>query len=99
VIPDQVLDEIRRRVDIVAVIGQHVELRKAGRNWKGLCPFHGEKTPSFSVSSDKGYFYCFSCHAKGDTFTFVMEIQGKSFHEASEQLAAMAGVDIEAYAR
>jgi len=93
-IPDEVLAEIRSRVDIVAVIGQHVQLRKVGRNWKGLCPFHGEKTPSFSVNSDKGYFNCFGCQKKGDAFTFVMEIQGKTFHEAVEQLAAMAGVNI-----
>jgi DNA primase len=93
-IPEDTIAEIRARVDIVAVIGQHVQLRKAGRNWKGLCPFHGEKTPSFNVSPDKGFFYCFGCQKKGDAFTFVMELQGKSFHEAAEQLAAMAGVAI-----
>jgi len=93
-IPDEVIDEIRSRVDIVAVIGQHVQLRKAGRNWKGLCPFHGEKTPSFNVSPDKGFFYCFGCHKKGDAFTFVMEYEGKSFGEAAEQLAALAGVAV-----
>ncbi len=93
-IPDEVISEIRSRVDIVAVIGQHVQLRKAGRSWKGLCPFHGEKTPSFNVSPDKGFFYCFGCQKKGDAFTFVMELQGKTFHEAAEQLAAMAGVTI-----
>jgi DNA primase len=69
-----------------------VQLRKAGRSWKGLCPFHGEKTPSFNVNPDKGFFYCFGCQKKGDVFTFVMEYEGKSFHEAAEGLAAMAGV-------
>ena len=91
-IPDDVIAEIRSRVDIVAVIGEHVQLRKAGRNWKGLCPFHGEKTPSFSVSPDKGFFYCFGCHKKGDAFSFVMEYGGRSFTEAAEQLAARTGV-------
>jgi DNA primase len=93
-IPDAVIDEIRSRVDIVAVIGEHVQLRKAGRSFKGLCPFHGEKTPSFNVIPDKHFFYCFGCRKKGDAFTFVMELLGKSFTEAAEQLAARAGIEI-----
>ncbi|KAB2904216.1 MAG: DNA primase [Kofleriaceae bacterium] len=93
-IPDEVIAEIRARSDIVAVIGQHMQLKRAGRNWKGLCPFHGEKTPSFNVSPDKGFFYCFGCQKKGDVFTFVMEYQGKSFHETAEALAAQCGVTI-----
>ena len=93
-IPDDVIGEIRQRADIVAVIGQHVQLRKAGRNHKGLCPFHGEKTPSFNVNPDKGFFYCFGCQKKGDVFTFVMEYEGKSFTEAAEQLARLAGVTL-----
>jgi DNA primase len=93
-IPDDVIGEIRQRADIVAVIGQHVQLRKAGRNHKGLCPFHGEKTPSFNVNPDKGFFYCFGCQKKGDVFTFVMEYEGKSFMEAAEQLARLAGVTL-----
>ncbi len=93
-IPEEVIAEIRSRADIVAVIGQHVALRKAGRNWKGLCPFHGEKTPSFNVAPDKGFFYCFGCRKKGDVFTFVMELEGKSFMEAAEQLAARAGMSL-----
>jgi DNA primase len=97
VIPDEVKDQIRDKADIVAVIGQHVQLKKAGRNWKGLCPFHGEKTPSFNVHPDRGTFYCFGCQKKGDVFTFVMEIEGKGFLEAAEQLAAMAGVDLPKY--
>jgi DNA primase len=91
-IPEETIAEIRSRVDIVAVIGQHVQLRKAGRSWKGLCPFHGEKTPSFNVNPDKGFFYCFGCQKKGDVFTFVMEFEGKSFHEAAEGLAHAAGI-------
>jgi DNA primase len=93
-IPDDVIHEIRARADIVAVIGQHVGLRKAGRNHKGLCPFHNEKTPSFNVNGDKGFFYCFGCHKKGDVFTFVMEYEGKSFMEAAESLARRFGVTI-----
>ena len=93
-IADEIINEIRSRADIVAVIGQHVQLRKAGRNWKGLCPFHGEKTPSFNVHPDKGFFYCFGCQKKGDVFNFVMEIEGKSFVEAAEQLGARFGVAV-----
>ena len=93
-IPDDVIAEIRSRADIVSVIGQHVQLKRAGRNWKGLCPFHGEKSPSFNVAPDKGFFYCFGCHKKGDVFTFVMELLGKSFIEAAETLAAQCGVVI-----
>jgi DNA primase len=93
-IPDDVIHEIRARADIVAVIGQHVGLRKAGRNHKGLCPFHNEKTPSFNVNGDKGFFICFGCQKKGDVFTFVMEFEGKSFMEAAESLAGRFGITI-----
>ncbi len=93
-ISDDVINEIRTRADIVAVIGQHVQLRKAGRNWKGLCPFHGEKTPSFNVSPDKGFFHCFGCQKHGDVFRFVMELEGKSFVEAVEQLGARFGINV-----
>jgi len=93
-IPDDVITQIRQTADIVAVIGQHVQLKKAGRNWKGLCPFHGEKTPSFNVSPDKGFFHCFGCQKHGDVFTFVMELEGKSFVEAAEQLAGRFGIAV-----
>jgi len=99
-IADEIKEEIKRRADIVAVIGQHVQLRKAGRNWKGLCPFHGEKTPSFNVSPTGrggeagGYFHCFGCQKHGDVFTFVMEIEGKSFPEVLEQLGARFGIEV-----
>ncbi len=86
--------ELRERADIVAVIGRHVALRKAGRSHKGLCPFHSENTPSFNVSPDKGYFYCFGCHKKGDVFTFLMEYEGRSFFESAEELAKLTGVDL-----
>lgn len=93
-IPDEVISQIREAADIVAVIGQHVQLKKAGRNWKGLCPFHGEKTPSFNVSPDKGFFHCFGCAKHGDVFTFVMELEGRSFVEAAEQLAERYGITV-----
>ncbi len=93
-IPDDTISEIRERADIVAVIGQHVELKKAGRNHKGLCPFHQEKTPSFNVNGDKGFYYCFGCQQKGDVFGFVMEYEGKSFVEAAESLAGQLGIII-----
>jgi DNA primase len=93
-IPDDVITQIRQAADIVAVIGQHVQLKKAGRNWKGLCPFHGEKTPSFNVSPDKGFFHCFGCQKHGDVFTFVMELEGKSFVEAAEQIGGRFGVAV-----
>ena len=93
-IPDETISEIRGRADLVAIIGRHVELRKAGRNHKGLCPFHSEKSPSFTVSGDKGFFYCFGCQQKGDVFSFLMEYEGKSFIEAAESLAAQLGIAI-----
>ncbi len=93
-IADEIITEIRSRADIVAVIGQHVQLKKAGRSWKGLCPFHGEKTPSFNVMPDKAFFHCFGCQKHGDVFTFVMEIEGKTFVEAAEQLGTRFGVAV-----
>ncbi|MCW5808449.1 MAG: DNA primase [Deltaproteobacteria bacterium] len=93
-IPDEVISQIREAADIVAVIGQHIQLKKAGRSWKGLCPFHGEKTPSFNVMPDKGFFHCFGCQKSGDVFTFVMELEGKSFVEAAEHLGARFGIEI-----
>lgn len=93
-IPEETIREIRERADIVAVVGQHVDLRKAGRNHKGLCPFHNEKSPSFNVNGDKQFYYCFGCQKKGDVFTFVMEYEGKSFTEAAETLAGRFGITI-----
>ena len=93
-IPDEVITQIRDAANIVEVIGQYVQLKKAGRNWKGLCPFHGEKTASFNVQPEKGFFMCFGCQKKGDVFTFVMELEGKSFVEVAEQLAARLGIEL-----
>jgi DNA primase len=93
-IPDRVIEEIRDRADIVAVIGEVVELRKRGRNWVGLCPFHAERTPSFNVTPEKGMYYCFGCQAGGNVITFLMEYQKLAFPEALRALAERTGVEI-----
>src|ERR671930_1772733 len=92
--PQSFIDDLRLQANIVQVIQEYVPLKRAGRTYKGLCPFHGEKTPSFNVDPDKGFFYCFGCQKKGDVFTFVMEYEGKSFHEAAESLAQLTGVTL-----
>ena len=93
-IPDDVIAQIRDAADIVAVIGQHVQLKRAGTSWKGLCPFHGEKTASFNVVPAKQFFHCFGCQKHGDVFSFLMELEGKSFVEAAEQLANRFGITV-----
>jgi DNA primase len=93
-IPDDVIAQIRDAADIVAVIGQHVQLKRAGTSWKGLCPFHGEKTASFNVIPAKQFFHCFGCQKHGDVFSFVMELEGKSFVEVAEQLASRFGIAV-----
>ncbi len=90
------LREIRSRIDLVDFIGKIVELKKAGARWQGLCPFHSEKTPSFDVSRDRGTFKCFGCQEQGDVFAFVMKTQSLSFPDAVRQVAAEAGVEVEA---
>ncbi len=86
------LAEVRARVSIVEVISAHIALRKAGRNYTGLCPFHGEKTPSFSVNEEGGFYHCFGCGVGGNAFTFLSRVEGISFPEAVRRLAAKAGV-------
>jgi DNA primase len=93
-ISDEKLQELRDRVDLVAVVQRRVPLKKSGHDWKGLCPFHGEKTSSFYVVPDKRMFHCFGCGVSGDAIKFVMQMEGRSFREAVEQLAAEAGVDL-----
>ncbi|MGH2435612.1 MAG: DNA primase, partial [bacterium] len=88
-------DEIRRRVDLVDLAAGHVALKKAGRHFKGLCPFHQEKTPSFQIDRDKGLWYCHGCHQGGDVFDFVMKTGNLAFAEAVEALANRAGVRLE----
>lgn len=91
---DNTLDEIKDRVDIVEFISEYVSLKKAGQNWKGLCPFHAEKTPSFTVSPAKQIFHCFGCRSGGDVFTFLMQYENLSFPEALRALAERAGVTL-----
>ncbi len=93
-IPDDKIAEILHAADIVDIIGQTVQLKKAGKDFVGLCPFHTEKTPSFSVSAEKQAFYCFGCGMGGNVFTFLMEHDRMSFPEAARTLAARCGVDI-----
>ncbi len=88
-------DEIRDRLTLSDVIGQRVKLKRAGKEYMGLCPFHGEKTPSFTVNNQKGFFHCFGCGAHGDVFGFLMQDENLSFPEALEKAADMAGVKIE----
>ncbi|MGH9440864.1 MAG: DNA primase [Thermoanaerobaculia bacterium] len=91
---DRVLSDIRSAADIVEVIGEHTTLKKAGNSWKGLCPFHREKTPSFTVNRDRGLFYCFGCGAGGDLFGFVRQMERATFREAAEILARRYGVEV-----
>jgi len=93
-ITDAVLSELRSAADIVEVINDHTTLKKAGRSWKGLCPFHNERTPSFTVDRDKGLYHCFGCGAGGDVIRFVREIDRLDFPEAVEALAGRFGVTI-----
>ena len=92
--PQSFLDEIKAQTDIVSVIGDVVSLRKTGATWKGLCPFHQEKTPSFNVNKDKGFFKCFGCDTKGDVVKFVELYQKLSFPEAVRHLAQRAGIQV-----
>src|SRR5918997_4800693 len=90
--PPQFLDDIRARLPVSEVVGRRVKLKKAGREWKGLSPFNREKTPSFTVNDQKGFFHDFSSGKHGDIFGFMMEAEGLSFPEAVERLAGMAGL-------
>ncbi|HYR46786.1 MAG TPA: DNA primase [Thermoanaerobaculia bacterium] len=93
-ITDSVMAELRSAADIVAVIGEHTRLKKAGRSWKGLCPFHNERTPSFTVDREKGLYHCFGCGAGGDVIHFVRQMDRLDFPEAVEALASRFGVSI-----
>lgn len=93
-IPEEIVQEILLRADIAEVVGDYVLLKKAGENYKGLCPFHNEKTPSFTVSPAKGFFYCFGCQAKGNAVGFLMQQASMTFLEAIQMLASRYGVHI-----
>jgi DNA primase catalytic core len=93
-IPEDKISEIKNTVDIVDIISDVVTLKKTGKNYIGLCPFHSEKTPSFTVSPEKKIFHCFGCQAGGNVFTFIMKNEGISFPEAVRVIAAKCGIDI-----
>lgn len=93
-IPSGFLQDLLARVDIVEVVGRHVELKRGGANYMGLCPFHAEKSPSFSVSPSKQFYYCFGCGASGDAIRFLVEHTGMSFVDAVEDLAQRVGLQV-----
>ena len=90
--PDEVIEEVRSSNNIVDIIGGYVRLQKKGSSYFGLCPFHNEKSPSFSVSPNKQMYYCFGCGAGGNVFTFIMEYENQTFPEAVKILADRAGI-------
>ena len=89
---DDIIEEVRMKNDIVDVVSQYVKLTRRGSTYFGLCPFHNEKTPSFSVTPSKQMYYCFGCGAGGNVFNFVMEYENYTFGEALQHLADRAGV-------
>jgi DNA primase len=93
-IPQDFIDDLIARADIIEVLGRRIQLKKAGREFKACCPFHDEKTPSFTVSPNKGFYHCFGCGAHGTAIGFLMEFDHMSFVEAIEALASMMGVDV-----
>ena len=93
-IPEETIEEIRNKVDIVDVISEYIQLKKQGRNYFGLCPFHGEKTPSFSVSADKQIYHCFGCGAGGNVFSFLINIENCTFMEAAATLAEKVHINL-----
>jgi len=94
VIPDDKIIEIRERADIVEIIGEYVSLKRAGGNFKGVCPFHADSDPSFNVNPARHFFHCFGCGASGDVFSFVQRVDGVDFQDAARRLAARYGVEI-----
>jgi DNA primase len=97
VISEDKIAEIRDRAPIAEVIGNYVALKKSGNSLKGLCPFHNEKTPSFYVHPNRGFYHCFGCKASGDVFSFLMHIEGKTFPEVARDLAEQTGVQLPVY--
>jgi DNA primase len=93
-IPQYFIDDLLQRIDLSQVIGSRVQLKKAGTNYKGCCPFHEEKTPSFHVTPSKGFYHCFGCGVHGDAISFLREMDGLSFSDAIEELAKIAGLTV-----
>jgi DNA primase len=96
---NSIVEEIKARIDIIDLIAEHVDLKRAGQNYKGLCPFHSEKTPSFIVNPSKQIFHCFGCHKGGDIFAFVMNYENIPFQEALSYLSQKAGIKLEVGSR
>jgi DNA primase len=90
----EIIQRIKDSIDLAVLVGSAVKLRKQGSSWVGLCPFHSERTPSFQVVADRGFYHCFGCGKHGDAFTWIMEREGIAFHEALEQLACSVGIEI-----
>ena len=93
-IPQSFIDNMLDRLDIVEVVDHRVKLKKTGKNYSACCPFHDEKTPSFTVSPEKQFFYCFGCGASGNALGFIMDYERLSYPEAIEQLARSVGLDV-----
>ena len=93
-IPQTFIDDLVDRSDIAEIIGKRVEIKKAGKEYKACCPFHNEKTPSFTISPEKGFYHCFGCGANGTSLGFLMDYEKLTFVEAIEELAKMLGIDV-----
>src|SRR5690348_4993246 len=93
-IPPAFIQELLARTDVVEIVGRHVQLKKGGANFMGLCPFHAEKSPSFSVSPAKQFYHCFGCGKSGDAIRFLTEYAGMTFVEAVEDLAGQYGMQV-----
>lgn len=93
-IPQEVIEEVRQRTNIVDVVGQYVQLKKSGKNYMGLCPFHEERSPSFSVAEDKQIFHCFGCGKGGTVFNFLQEIEGINFPESVRRVAELEQIPV-----
>ena len=91
-IPDEIIEAVRLRSNIIEVVSRYVQLKKTGKNYTGICPFHRERTPSFTVTPEKQIFYCFGCGAGGDVFQFLMLKNNLNFYEAVSFLAEQAGI-------
>src|SRR5579862_2535161 len=93
-IPEEDVAKVRSATDLVALIGEQTALKRVGRRFVGLCPFHAEKTPSFSVNAEEGFYYCFGCASSGDAITFVRQVEHLDFVEAVRFLADRAGITL-----
>ena len=94
-IPQEIINRINDTADIVEIVSKYVDLKQRGRNFFGLCPFHNEKTPSFSVAPDKGIYHCFGCGNGGNAVNFIMEYEKISFVDAIQQIGGQLGIEVE----